>query len=245
MDQIQGIYKVPKFPQNMMAQRLPDIPPPPAMLEVTEKEGETVIEPPSMPEVPQNSRAFYPNLTRLLFTPQNQQAPLLEGRSDIDLIPKDVPGNSTEQFVDQSSLAANSKKINKDRNIHLTRKIVKNYGKAIASFSCCEKAYPILDKILNKNLKHREEFISFVYENKEFIEGNRRLMQLLIISDNESPEMQRNKKVFKQVAEIFMKKYVQQWLWNSKLVNKELHAQLLKEMRKRIRYPELLEHLSE
>ena len=136
------------------------------------------------------------------------------------------------------------KKIQKEKPPQLTRKIVKNYGKAIASFACSEKAQPILDKLLKNDTELKKKFISFVYENKEFIEGNRRLRHLLTISENDNNEVKRNKKILKIIAELFMKRYVQQWLWNSKLVNKELHAQLICEMRKRIKYPEQLEQLS-
>lgn len=65
----------------------------------------------------------------------------------------------------------------------MTRKIVKNFGKAIASFACSEKAEPILDKALNNNKELKKKFITFVYENKEFIEGNRRLKHLLTLYD--------------------------------------------------------------
>jgi hypothetical protein len=141
-------------------------------------------------------------------------------------------------------LSKKSKKIQKEKSSQLTRKIVKNYGKAIASFACSEKAQPLLDKLLKKNQEFKKKFVSFVYENKEFIEGNRRLRHLLTVFSTDDGDVKRNKRVLKVVAELFMKKYVHQWLWNSKLVNKELHAQLICDMRKRIKFPDQLEHLS-
>lgn len=77
----------------------------------------------------------------------------------------------------------------KEKPPQLTRKIVKNYGKAIASFACSDKAEPILDKALKFNKVLKKKFINFVYENKEFIEGNRRLKHLLTIYESDDEDV--------------------------------------------------------
>jgi len=65
-----------------------------------------------------------------------------------------------------------------------------------------------LEKALNYNKGLKKKFITFVYENKEFIEGNRRLKHLLTIYESDDDEVRRNKKLFKMFAELFMKKFV-------------------------------------
>jgi len=154
---------------------------------------------------------------------------------------KDDPKNSS---MVQFGISKNSKKIKKVKPPKLNRKIVKNFGKAIASFACSEKALKIIDKTIKYRNSNQKMFRSFVYEHKECIEGNRRFKQLLTIDQDDTIDVQENKMLFKKMAEIFMKNYVHQWIWNSKLMNKDLHAQLVGEMKKRISNPNLLESLS-
>jgi len=143
-----------------------------------------------------------------------------------------------------AQVSKTSKKISKAKAPKLTRKIVKNFGKAIASFACSEKALQIIEKSVHYRGCDRKKFKDFVYEHKECIEGNRRFKQLLTISNDDPQETRENKKIFKKISEIFMKSYVHQWIWNSKLLKKEDHAQLVSEMKKRIQNPSLLESLS-
>jgi len=141
-----------------------------------------------------------------------------------------------------TQVSKTSKKIPKPKAPKLTRKIVKNFGKAIASFATSEKALQIIEKSFSDC--DRKKFKDFVYEHKECIEGNRRFKQLLTVSNDDPLDTRENKRIFKRISEIFMKTYVHQWIWNSKLLKKEDHAQLVSEMKKRIQNPRLLESLS-
>lgn len=226
--------------------KLPDIPPPP------DQDDKPEIEPPKepirkLPDIRAQTIPFYPKLPIIL----ENKIYLNPNPNDVNLhyemtFPQmqnneilQIPVYNLEHELKTRNIAQ------KDKTIHLTRKIVKNFGKAIASFACCDKALLIVNKLIKNNPQKKDSFKNFVYDHKEFIEGNRRLMQLLTITSEDDKDTKRNKSIFKLLAEIFMKRYVQQWLWNSKLVNKELHASLIKDMRRRIKHPELLEHLSE
>jgi len=158
-----------------------------------------------------------------------------------DLPKFDEPKKEDENTLKLSKL---SKKIKKSKPPKLNRKIVKNFGKAIASFACSDKALKIIEKTIRYQSSSREKFINFVYDHKECIEGNRRFKQLLTVDEDDTRDIKENKILFKKMANIFMKSYVHQWIWNSKLMNKDLHAQLVGEMKKRITNPNLLESLS-
>ena len=127
---------------------------------------------------------------------------------------------------------------------NLTRKIVKNFGKAIAAFSCSANAKPLLMQYVHGDLKKYSKFLQFIYEIKDTIEGNRRLKLLLQHQDEDNSQTKQNKDIFRHAAEIFMRGHVYKWLWNSHVENKALHSKLIGQVRIRIENPDLLDSLT-
>ena len=126
----------------------------------------------------------------------------------------------------------------------LTRKIVKNFGKAIAAFACSVNAKPLIMQFVHNDVKKYSRFLQFVYEIKDTIEGNRRLKLLLQHQPEDNLQTRINKDIFKYSARIFMQGHVYKWLWNSHVENKDLHAKLIGKVRIRIENPDLLDHLT-
>ena len=126
----------------------------------------------------------------------------------------------------------------------LTRKIVKNFGKAIAAFACSSNAKPLLMQFVRNDLKKYSKFLQFVYEIKDTIEGNRRLKLLLQHQDEDNLQTKQNKDIFRHAAEIFMQGHVYKWLWNSHVENKALHSKLIGQVRIRIQNPDRLDNLT-
>lgn len=252
--QFRGLRNDNIHPSAGFTKRPPVIPPPPAPDEAFEE--------PTFP-VQQNPQPIVSIVQEMQFIPAftaealklNALAKTFHSSIEVETecLNEDAflaPNSEAEKMkskVETSSpvikLSKATKKITASKPAKLNRKIVKNFGKAIASFACSEKALRIIDKSLKYST--RKKFLSFVYEHKECIEGNRRFRQLLTIYDSDTAEAQENKAFFRKISMIFMRTYVHQWIWNSKIQNKDLHAQLVSEMKRRIQNPSLLESLSE
>jgi len=196
----------------------------------------------------ENTSLTTENVKKLAEKSKKMSAPARPKRSRAAVVSKPQPTKMISSRSKKISKVPKSSKQSSQKQavpkVLLTRKIVKNFGKAIAAFSCSLTAKNLILGFINGDEERYTNFLQFIYEVKDTIEGNRRLKLLLQIQPEDDENTVINKKIFTFAARTFMSGYVYRWLWNSHVENKVLHAQLVGQVRIRIFYPELLDRLT-
>jgi len=124
-----------------------------------------------------------------------------------------------------------------------TKTVVKNYGKAIASFSTSEIAEPYLLPLINHEECNYDDFIKYISIAKESIEGIDTLRGLLLVRPEDDPTKAAYKRVFQGIAEIFIKYFSVNWIFSGRMMNKKAHLNLRHKMLRRVQHPELFTYL--
>ncbi len=124
-----------------------------------------------------------------------------------------------------------------------TKTVVKNYGKAIASFAISPVAVPYLTPYILEEQVNLAEFVEYVGKAKENIEGIDTLRGLLLVKDNDDNKTASFKRVFRALAEIFVKYFSVNWIYSGRMLNKKVHLTFRFKMLRRIQSPELFTYL--
>lgn len=119
-----------------------------------------------------------------------------------------------------------------------TKNIVKNYGKAIASFASSTMAKPYLIPILEEHRVKVDDFLEFASKAKESIESINTFRDVLLITDNDRPQTVKLRKVFAAISEVFIKFFSVNWIYSGRLTHKNSHLQFRFKLLRRIRSPE-------
>lgn len=177
----------------------------------------------------------------------NLSSPQSSAKDDWDWIPLD--SNSIHnKTIQKKNITTQQYKIEKKESIHTTlstKSVVKNYGNAIGSFASSKLALPYLEKMLaNQNLTPRE-FQKCVSDKKISMCNINNLREMLTELCNDTEKERLFKRVFKQIAEIFIKYFSVNWIFHGKLKHKETHLKYRFKMLRRIQRPELFTYLKE
>ena len=124
-----------------------------------------------------------------------------------------------------------------------TKTIVKNYGKAIASFAASKVALPYLTPILDQENVKLAEFVEYISKAKETIEGIDTFRNLLLVKENDNKKLVAFKTVFQNIAETFIKYFSVNWIFSGRMMNKKVHLMFRFKMLRRIQNPELFTYL--
>jgi hypothetical protein len=128
-------------------------------------------------------------------------------------------------------------------NIRSTKNIVKNYGNAIASFAVSELAVPYLGSLLASEGLDLQGFQQYVYEKKNSL-TNISNFRTLLKEYHEDGELENAfKRVFKSVAEIFVKYFSVNWIFSGKITYRDEHLRFRSKMLRRIKNPDLFTYL--
>jgi len=127
--------------------------------------------------------------------------------------------------------------------IKSTKTVVKNYGKAIASFALSPIAIPYLNPMLKQEGIKLNEFIHYISAVKESIEGIDTFRALLLIKDSDEKKTASSKRIFQSVGEIFIKYFSVNWIYSGRMMNKKAHLKFRFKMLRRIKNPELFTYL--
>jgi len=130
-------------------------------------------------------------------------------------------------------------------NIRITKNIVINYGKAIASFAVSSLAYPHLEAQLKQENLKVERFHNYVKEFKTKIGGISSFRQILIYDYDDTQEVRVFKKIFKSLAEIFIKHYSINWVTNGRMCFKEVYLKYRLKLLRKIQDPESFTYLKD
>jgi hypothetical protein len=130
-------------------------------------------------------------------------------------------------------------------NVKSTKNIVKNYGRAITSFVLSPLAQPYLEEIVKRDYNEVciDKFLKYVYERRSDLDCMERLKRILTIVESDPHEEAFYKVLFKKIAEIFIKYFSVNWIFNSKLTYKQAHLDFRFKMLRRLQNPELFTYM--
>ena len=128
------------------------------------------------------------------------------------------------------------------------KNIVTNFGKAMASFATSDLATPYLLNIIEQFKKEGhniglEDFISFMGGAKGTIGSIDSLRALVLEDENDNDIEILCKKIFKMVAEIFIKCSSVNWIIHGRVTYKLEHLKFRYKMLRRIRNPAMFTYL--
>ncbi len=126
-----------------------------------------------------------------------------------------------------------------------TKNIVKNYGNAIAAFAVSPLAHPYLENELRTLRLTHSSFVGFVNRHKNKLRNINNLRNILIPDTEDSNEEISFKHLFKLMAEIFIKYFSVNWIFNGRVKHKEEHLKYRFKMLRRIQNPNLFTYLNE
>jgi len=119
-----------------------------------------------------------------------------------------------------------------------TKNIVKNYGKAICSFACSDLASPYLSPMLREHGVQLKKFIEFIMKAKDGIESILSFRNYLLVTEEDSEETAKFKKIFSLISEVFIKYFSVNWIFSGRLTYKESHLKFRFKLLRRIKNPE-------
>ena len=149
--------------------------------------------------------------------------------------PKDKPITPRRQKPKASS------KVNEE--IKSSKTVVKNYGKAIASFATSVIAIPYLTPHLQKENIQLNEFTKYISMAKDMIEGIDTFRALLLVRETDNNNESAYKRIFQRIGEVFIKYFSVNWIYSGRMTNKQVHLKCRFKMLRRILNPELFTYL--
>jgi len=157
-----------------------------------------------------------------------------------------VSSSDMEQDKKLSQKFITSQK-NNIRNERITplcyKNITKNYGRAICSFALTVTADEYVIPLCRAIDVSPRGLRRFIQENKENVTSIDGFRNMIMVTQNDTEEVAKFKKVFQKVSEIFMKYFSVNWIFSSKLSNKMLYLRMRFKLIRRIQNPEQFTHL--
>ena len=123
------------------------------------------------------------------------------------------------------------------------KNIVKNFGRAIASFCLSEIALLYLEPLMMRKSVVNESFKKFIYNAKDKIDSISTFRSLLLSEEVDSDEISAFKRIFQEMSIIFIKYFSVNWIFSSRLLNKIAHLNCRFKMLRRIMNPQYFTYL--
>lgn len=126
------------------------------------------------------------------------------------------------------------------------KNIAVNYGKTIATFAASPIAFPYLDPFITSQ-KHitLSEFHEFARQQKAKIAGVSSLRSALLASEDDNEKAATCKRIFQELAEVFVKYFSVNWIMSGRLSHKMAYLKFRGKMLRRIRNPESFTYIKE
>lgn len=124
-----------------------------------------------------------------------------------------------------------------------TKNIVLNYGRAISSFAVSNLALSYLEPLLEKEGVTLEKFKEFVMTMKKQIGGICSFRSMLMTSESNNEEEVKYKRIYRMLAEIFIKMFSVNWISHGKMGHKDTYLKYRFKMLRRVRNPEWFTYL--
>lgn len=124
-----------------------------------------------------------------------------------------------------------------------TKNLVKNYSRAFTNFALSGIARPYLTKILVKERVHINEYHNFIHEHKDNLNCIKKLREILVIEKDCDSDLASMKRIFRYTCEVFLKYFIVNWLFSSKIGDKMVHLKNRYKMLRRVQNPEHFTYL--
>jgi len=149
------------------------------------------------------------------------------------------------ESVDETEISKRKESLTKSPQIKegTCQNIVKNYSRAFISFALSASSVSYLNPILLEQNLDLDQFRTYLNNRKGKINCIKNLRSALLIKSRDSEKEAACKRVFRYISEIFLKYYSVNWLYNSKIANKNAHLNCRFKILRRIRKPEYFTYL--
>ena len=173
------------------------------------------------------------------FRPPNMR-PLSHLKQDSDLEesisqPQTVPIKQKRRRISGANFTS--------EEVKSTKNIVINFARAISSFSTSKLAAPYLEPLAEQNNIDLKNFKEFVMGFKDTIGGISSFRSLLLVTTKDGQEEIIYKKIYKTLAEVFIKYFSVNWITHGRMGHKEIHMKYRFKMLRRVRNPEWFTYL--
>ena len=158
-----------------------------------------------------------------------------------------VSALSTKPFTiirDNKSTIKQKRPRSKAKESIVSKNIIKNYGKAMATFACSKLSKPYLERITDEGDIDEKGFVHFMATYKECTDSIGGLRSLLLVTEEDSNEVATFKRIFKSLCEIFLKYFAVNWIFGGKMMHKILHLNFRFKMLRRVRNPVYFTYLT-
>ena len=169
---------------------------------------------------------------------------LLPQTQDFDKLASTLPELKSSITKEPKSLSEASEKTTRSQlHLNSNRNIVKNYGRAIASFCLSDVAVFYLDPFAIQENIPLERFKSFVLAAKENIDSISSFRRLLLVTREDHEETAAHKRIFQKMCVVFIKNFSVNWIFSSRLKDKIVHLKCRFKMLRRVMDPEHFTYL--
>jgi len=127
--------------------------------------------------------------------------------------------------------------------IRCTKNIAKNYGSAIATFAASDMSKPYIEDFLRHEPISFDQFTDYARLCKKKITGIDTFRCALLVKKQDSSELAACKRVFQQIAEVFIKYFSVNWIFTAKILHKLVYLKYRGKMLRRVQNPELFTYL--
>jgi hypothetical protein len=124
-----------------------------------------------------------------------------------------------------------------------TKNIVKNYGNAIVGFAISSLAVPYLEHFSKHESFKISDFQKYFARKKGSISGISTFRTLLEESEKDTSIERVYKRIFRELAVVFVKYFSVNWIFSGKLKHKIAHLKFRYPILRRIQKPELFTYL--
>lgn len=126
--------------------------------------------------------------------------------------------DSTEQLRTRTSYTKTPK----------TTQVIQKLIQAILDFILSELAMPYIEQIQKHENEHfsTASFCQYIRTQREYLGYSKNLKGLVLCAEGENEQEVAHKRVFRKIAVIFLKFFVVNWLFQSRLRNKEVYLKL-------------------
>jgi hypothetical protein len=123
------------------------------------------------------------------------------------------------------------------------KNMAKNYGRAICNFALSTAADEYVNGLCKAGEVNPQEFRGYLGKEKDSIEGIDTFRGLLLISIEDDHLQRKYKKIFQKVAEIFIKLFSVNWIFDGKVTYKQEYLKYRFKMLRRVKKPELFTYI--
>jgi len=127
-----------------------------------------------------------------------------------------------------------------------SKNLVKNYGKALCNFASSDIAVPYIKNIIERNFYTDVKipvFAKYIDGKRSQITNIESLRSLLIVNEEDDDLRRAYKRVFQEISIIFLKYFCVNWIFHSKIIQKNAHMKFRFKMLRRVQDPEHFTYL--